>query len=145
MTQGISGMRYHGSFRPSSFIFSLIASRCQYSLSCAALPQFMIPSAYLTLSRSLYIRVSRVYCRISHDLYGMLASVSISFVLARVVFFPVTISIRPKNIFAAREYRYLGLARLARCSFLRSICILMPPVAELYFIPDLILLYNYSE
>ena len=63
----------------------------------------------------------RVYCRISHDLYGMLARVSISFVLGRVVFLPVTMSINAKKTFAANEYLYLGLAREACRSFLKSI------------------------
>ncbi len=51
----------------------------------------------------------------------MLASVSISFAFASVVFLPVTRSIAEKKSLAAMEYLYLGLARVAFCSFFRSI------------------------
>ena len=50
----------------------------------------------------------------------MLASISMSLTLGRVIFLPVISPIDKKKTFAASEYLYRGLLLDAFCSFLRS-------------------------
>src|ERR1039458_262153 len=56
----------------------------------------------------------------------MLASISMTLTLGRVILFPVTRSIDQKKTFAASEYRYGGLLLVAVCSFSRSAGIFSP-------------------
>ena len=53
----------------------------------------------------------------------MLANISISFALAKVVVFPVTMSMNAKKHFAVTEYFCRGRSKDACCSFFRSMFI----------------------